>query len=82
MSAPSKAIVPRVTRSRRRIIFPIVDFPLPLSPISETTSPGATSKLTFTNGLELAAAERADAIGLAARVERRASAAAFQHAAA
>ena len=46
MSSPSKVIVPLVTGDRRRIIFPIVDLPLPLSPIRETTSPGRRSKLT------------------------------------
>ena len=41
MSTPSNVIAPRVTRRRRRIIFPMVDLPLPLSPMSDTTSPGA-----------------------------------------
>ena len=47
MSTPSKTMVPRVTWRSRRIILPIVDLPLPLSPMSETTSPGGTPKLTF-----------------------------------
>ena len=44
--APSKLIVPRVAGVSRRIIRPIVVLPLPLSPISETTWPASTSKLT------------------------------------
>src|SRR5262245_7779048 len=43
---PSNETRPSVGGSRRRIIFPIVLLPLPLSPISETTSPGRTPKLT------------------------------------
>ncbi len=46
MSTPSKLIVPLVAEARRRIIFPIVLLPLPLSPISETISPSPISKLT------------------------------------
>ena len=46
MSASSNVITPPETRSRRRIIRPIVLLPLPLSPISETISPGRMSKLT------------------------------------
>ncbi len=46
MSVPSKEIVPPVAGASRRIIRPIVLLPLPLSPISDTTSPGAISRLT------------------------------------
>ena len=46
MSVPSKVIDPLVTEVRRRIMRPMVLLPLPLSPIRETTSPGATSRLT------------------------------------
>ncbi len=45
-SWPLNRIDPEVTGESRRIIFPIVDFPLPLSPISDTTSPEWRSKLT------------------------------------
>ena len=47
MSVSSKEIDPEVIRSSRRIIRPIVLLPLPLSPISDITSPGCTSKLTL-----------------------------------
>ena len=60
-------------RRRRRIIFPIVDFPLPLSPISDTTSPGCDGEADVTDREQLAPAEGADAVGLAAGVEPRAS---------
>ena len=43
---PSKVMVPLVTGIRRRIIRPMVLLPLPLSPISDTTSPGPTWRLT------------------------------------
>jgi hypothetical protein len=46
MSTPSKVIFPLVTPVSRRIIRPMVVLPLPLSPMSEMTSPGATSRLT------------------------------------
>src|SRR5690606_22041663 len=46
MSVPSKSTRPEVTFDSRRIILPMVLLPLPLSPIRETTSPAATSKLT------------------------------------
>jgi hypothetical protein len=45
-SFPSTAIVPAVMRVSRRIIFPTVVLPLPLSPISETTSPRSIEKVT------------------------------------
>ena len=69
--------------ARRRIIFPIVDLPLPLSPISDDdlAGPHARSE-TSLDGEQLAAAERAGAVGLAAGVELEHQAAAFQHAAA
>jgi len=38
-------MVPRVIGDSCKIILPIVLFPLPLSPISETTSPALTWKL-------------------------------------
>ena len=60
----------------------MVDLPLPLSPMSDTTSPGATSKLTSWTAEQLAAAESADAVRLAAGVDPQHQAAAFQHAAA
>ena len=46
MSTPSTAIEPPFTTRRRRIIFPIVVLPLPLSPMSETTSPAPMSNET------------------------------------
>ena len=39
MSLPSKMTLPAESGVNRRIILPSVDFPLPLSPMSETTSP-------------------------------------------
>ena len=52
MSAPSNVIVPAGDRARRRrIILPIVDLPLPLSPISETTSPGCDLEGDVADGL-------------------------------
>ena len=62
-------IVPAVIGERRRIILPIVDLPLPLSPISETTSPALTSKVTSLTAVSVFPAERADPVVLAARVE-------------
>ena len=46
MSVPSNEIEPEVTGVSRRIMRPIVVLPLPLSPMSETISPGAIAKLT------------------------------------
>src|SRR3990172_10716971 len=46
MSKSSSQILPELIESKRRIIFPIVLFPLPLSPIKETISPSFISKLT------------------------------------
>ena len=46
MSGPSIEIRPPLISIRRRIILPIVVLPLPLSPMRETTSPLARSKLT------------------------------------
>ena len=59
----------------------MVDLPLPLSPMRDTTSPGRTSKLTLRTACELAAAERADPVRPAAGVETQHQAAAFQQAA-
>ena len=42
----SSLIDPLLISMRRRIIRPTVVLPLPLSPMSETTSPLFTSKLT------------------------------------
>ena len=45
-SCPSNVIEPSVTSVSRRIIFPTVVLPLPLSPISDTISPGRMSNVT------------------------------------
>ncbi len=37
---------PLLTEASRRIILPMVDLPLPLSPMSEMISPGRASKVT------------------------------------
>ena len=47
MSLPSKVTVPLVGFTSRRMTLPIVVLPLPLSPISEMTSPCLRSKLTL-----------------------------------
>ena len=46
MSTPSTVMRPALTGDSRRIMRPIVVLPLPLSPISEITSPGLAVKLT------------------------------------
>jgi hypothetical protein len=51
IGTPSTVIEPLVTGVRPRIILPIVLFPLPLSPMRETTSPGRTSKLTVSTAV-------------------------------
>ena len=68
-SAPSKRIAPRVDRTSRRIIRPTVLLPLPLSPISETTSPGRDGEADVPHRRQLGAAERAGAVDLVHAVE-------------
>ena len=47
MSSPSNITFPLLAGTSRRMIFPRVVLPLPLSPISVTTSPRSMSKLTL-----------------------------------
>ena len=59
----------------------MVDLPLPLSPMSETTSPGSTPNVTSLTACRAAAAERAHAVGLVdARQPQHAHHATFQQA--
>ena len=53
MSTSSWVIVPPVGWMSRRIIRPIVDFPLPLSPITERTWPVSTWKVTSRTAVSL-----------------------------
>gem|GEM_PF-5385931 len=46
MDLPSILILPDTGLKRLEIIFIVVDFPQPLGPRSETTSPESTLKLT------------------------------------
>ena len=46
MSVPSTLMEPSVTDVNRRIILPIVDLPLPLSPMTDMTSPASTENDT------------------------------------
>jgi hypothetical protein len=47
MSFPSNVTVPLLAGISRRMIFPRVVLPLPLSPMSVTTSPRSMPKLTL-----------------------------------